>query len=194
MLAWSMRHRLLFAGVLLLGALASPGLAAAQGITVAVVIDAQGFLTIGESDQNAGPFDWVGVDSRISAGPRSYAVLAFASGARYRVESRTRAHVQGNTVHRLHGMVTELPAVPAFPVRQIGRGRTAAEPTDADRAALKAFADAIGTTADKDLLLLATVVHLHWGMPKEAGLYLQRARAANAPKKLVEMLQRQLPS
>jgi hypothetical protein len=81
---------------------------------------------------------------------------------------------------------------PAFPVRKVVRGGPSPEPDEADKALHKTFVDTVNASNDPELLLLGAAVQLQWGLPAEAKVLLERAKAANAPPKLLEALQKQL--
>lgn len=170
---------------------AVPPASAQGGVPVAVVTAVEGQASILPGERPVRPFDWLPVDARVATGPRSTVVLTFANGSRVRIRPRTRVLLQMGQVQTLVGGVDAMPVMPAFPIRPIGTD-VRREPPPEVLAAHQAFLDAVGTTADPELLLLAAAVELQWGRAAEAAGFVQRARAARADPKLVQLLERRL--
>lgn len=172
--------------------LVAPSVSRAQGPSVAVVTAVEGQVSTSPGERPVRAFDWIAADTRIATGPRSSVVLTFANGTRVKIKARSKAVVLTTQVQTLAGGADGMLVVPAFPIRGEGHDGATAEATAAEEAAHRAFVNAIGTTADPDLLLLAAAVDLQWGHTADAGTFLQRARAVKAPAKLVEVLERRI--
>jgi hypothetical protein len=170
---------------------APPCVLAQDAVPVAVVTAVEGQASVLPGERPVRPFDWLPADARVATGPRSTVVLTFANGSRVRIRPRTRVLLQVGQVRTLAGGVDAMPVMPAFPVRVGGADPRRDAPAEA-QAAHKAFLDAVGQTADPELLLLAAAVEFEWGRPVEAAGFVQRARAAKADPKLIQALERRM--